>query len=38
VGAFLPGGGVHASGNAVQGEALSLTSLGDKLREGEMFH
>ncbi|HYR62423.1 MAG TPA: hypothetical protein VET24_07295 [Actinomycetota bacterium] len=38
VGAFLPGGGVHASGDAVQREALSLASRGDELREGKLFH
>jgi hypothetical protein len=38
VGAFLASGGVHGSGNAVQGEALALTGLGDQLRERQMFH
>jgi hypothetical protein len=38
VSAFLPGSGVHAPGDAVQGEALSLTGRADELREGKMFH
>ena len=38
MGAFLPGSGVHASGDAVQGEALSLTGPRYELCEGKMFH